>query len=148
MDNVLAELTRPLTCARFSLTFVDRVILVTAFLTAGRWNEVNLSETEAAELLLEHLKCLKPHNHEQNRRMFLWIQNRLMAIRKDDFFRIQLEPPFSNAALRHLNRLDDAWKSRGSDGFYQEWKNGIQLGCYRETTRYKRSFYNRWARQC
>jgi hypothetical protein len=123
MDNGLAELTRRLPCPRLPLTREDGLLLTTAFLISGRWAELNLSEAEAAELLLKHLECRTPHGLERNRSMLLRIQNRLMAIRMDDFFRIQLEPPFSNEALRHLNRLDDAWKARGADGFYLEWKN-------------------------
>jgi hypothetical protein len=89
---------------RFTLNEQELATLVNQFILDGRWDQVGLDKSEASELLLQYFKCLRIGDDIKGfvNGIYITLQNTLMALRKDDFRTIQLEPPFSKFGRQNM----------------------------------------------
>ena len=114
--------------ARFELSKEEMVCILFSFCVSGKWDEMNLSEKEAQEWLLNFIRGLQDHTGKAVKSIFGIMQNTLMAHRKDSFDQIQQEPFFWPSALRNSMHLDAAFVAAGDDGFRVEWKKIFSPG--------------------
>lgn len=107
--------------SRTELTEDELYGLVVSTVAFGQWETVGLSKNEALNLIKDFCKNIYSNNKAEDvaRSVYYSTQNGLMAFRKDDFYTIQREPPFSDFGRENLIRLIAAWEENGEDSLEQ-----------------------------
>ncbi len=121
--------------SRTELTEYEMSGLVISTVACGQWETLGLSKNEASNLIKDFCKNIYPNNKAEDvaKSVYHSTQNGMMAFRKDDFYTIQGEPPFSDFGRENLIKLINAWDEGGEESleqlfnqiFSQGWKERI-----------------------
>lgn len=103
--------------SRTELTEDEMSGLVVSTVVCGQWETVGLSKNEALNLITDFCRNIYPNNKAVDvaKSLYYSTQNGLMAFRKDDFYTIQGEPPFSDFGRENLIKLITAWEKEGQE---------------------------------
>jgi hypothetical protein len=108
---------------RFTLDDNEQVCWIATYVAAGRWQEIGLLAGQPQSWFLAFARNLKGDASESINNIFSVLQHVLMAQRKTDFLRTQLEPAFS--VFTRANAIALAKAAQGGElGFMATW-NGI-----------------------
>jgi hypothetical protein len=108
---------------RFTLDDNEQVCWIATYVAAGRWQEIGLLAGQPQAWFLAFARNLKGGAAESMDNIFSVLQHVLMAQRKNDFLRTQVEPAFSAFARANAIALAKAAQA-GELGFMAVW-NGI-----------------------
>jgi serine/threonine protein kinase len=102
---------------REGLTENELVGLVTCSVCCGEWETVGLNRIEALEGIKDFCKYTNSSTQPEDavKRVFNLTQNGLMAFRKDDFYTLQKEPPFSDFGFNNLVEFLTAYRNGGEE---------------------------------
>ena len=89
---------------RFTLNDNEQVCWIATYVAAGRWQEIGLLAGQPQSWFLAFARNLKGDAAESINNIFSVLQHVLMAQRKTDFLRTQLEPAFSVFSSRQCDR--------------------------------------------
>lgn len=105
---------------RFTLNDNEQVCWIATYVAAGRWQEIGLLAGQPQSWFLAFARNLKNDAAESINNIFSVLQHVLMAQRKTDFLRTQLEPAFS--VFSRSNAIALAKAAQGGDlGFMVAW---------------------------
>jgi len=115
---------------RFTLDDNEQVCWIATYVAAGRWQEIGLLAGQPQSWFLGFARNLKGDAADSIDNIFSVLQHVLMAQRKTDFLRTQLEPAFS--VFARANAIALAKAARGGElGFMAAW-NGIFSAGWKE----------------
>lgn len=105
-------------------------------MSSGKWELLGLKRSDALEVIRDYCEQIGLHSdsEEAAKSVFYSSQNALMAFRKDDFYTIQKEPPFSSFGYNNLVEFLNVYKSGGEEAlketfnkiFSEGWENRVQ----------------------
>jgi hypothetical protein len=112
---------------RFTLDDNEQVCWIATYVAAGRWQEIGLVSGQPESWFLAFARNLKGDAAESINNIFSVLQHLLMAQRKADFVRVQLEPAFS--AFTRANAIALAKAAQGGElGFMAAWSGIFSEG--------------------
>lgn len=91
--------------------------LIFTSVACGRFGEFGLERAEALQLIQQFCEIEGPRGEPDQLTLSLFnqTQNALMAFRKDDFYTIQKEAPFSDFGKANMTAFLNAWRAGGKD---------------------------------
>lgn len=120
-----------------SLSQEGRIGLVVTTALSGRWGSIGISREDAFDIIKSFCQTVNKDSDASDaiKAFFFQTQDALMAFRKDDFYTIQKEPPFSDFAFANALSLAQSWSEGGEDGlqdhfnrtFSDGWEQNVPL---------------------
>lgn len=97
--------------------------LIFTSIACGRFGDLGMEEAEALQLIQQFCEIESPRGDPDQIALSLFnqTQNALMAFRKDDFYTIQKEAPFSDFGKANLTAFLKAWRAGGKDAVTDEF---------------------------